>query len=599
MRLHLSRHLLPALNQSGHFVSERSVQKDDRPTSPALKRRRLSDSVDGSFLSAKDLKKVHKHVIATVDLQLLLMERMEGVIISLPMDDQQVLMLTSGVLPAFQVDIQSTLSNTKESFQAQQLHTTSISILTAVFRKYPMHRDIIIEDLFPIMLNLPTSKRSLRTFPVQYTSSPSTTLQAMNVEVMESLLHNGATPHFIQSITALVLSLVHSCVLKPTYGGAKRPSVNYDNKLEATSENVQSGLRSSIMVADTFVRLLLKRCTKSKGDTVSEYRPVLTNMVEDLLLVLIIPEYPAAELLLAALQRRFNHDLTAASPIFSSSTKKHPVSPPEATYLNCIMDVMGKICSVQARLLAVAEEKPIGMVTEASLSNARKSEEGVDCLCKSKHADVLQVQCERCNSIFHGVCVGLPDAESIPEEWVCDRCVLGRIITREQEKINEPAHDGTILNRVFAMRYAFQSATSHQMRVVDSKVDDPIKFHLARWIDEINLTHVTVVPGSCQPKQYVMAKLLDYWDSDTGVTAESLSDEGIVRVIVNMMTQTSQFFLSFRKQIEFLVKHMSDDNPQMLRKLSLKIIEKVCQILNFGTDINHFLQNSLIAIYSA
>jgi hypothetical protein len=46
-----------------------------------------------------------------------------------------------------------------------------------------------------------------------------------------------------------------------------------------------------------------------------------------------------------------------------------------------------------------------------------------------------------------------------------------------------------------------------------------------------------------------------------------------------LLTQSSQFFISFRKQIVFLLKHLSDENPQVLRKLSLKVIEKVSFLL--------------------
>jgi cohesin loading factor subunit SCC2 len=576
MRLHLSRHLIPALNQTGNFTSEAWKKKDSSGSPPTSKRRRVSENSEGAFLNTKDVKKVYKCITATIGLQLTLMERIEGLMLMLPLDDQQVLMLTSGVLPVFEVDSTlSSSSNAKEAFQARQLQTTSISVLTAAFRKYPMHRDIVLEDLFPIMLSLPTGKRSLRTFPVRYSSSPSTTLKAMNTEIVGSLLSNGTEPHHIQMMTALILSLVHSCVHRPSYVVEESNAGGEGNTSPATSAKLQSGLRSSIVVADTFVRCLLKRCTKGKGDSVSEYRPVLINIVEDLLLVLTIPEYPAAELLLAALQRRLNQDLSAASPIFKTSNNQQQQQL-EVTYLNCALDVMGKICSVQARLLSVAEDKSLRMITEVPMSNTSSSEHVIDCHCKKQNTDVLRVQCEQCNSIFHGKCVGLPDEESIPEQWFCDRCVLGRIIVREQHR-TDIAEEGTLLfDRIYAMRYAFQSATTHQMCLIDDNIDDPIKFHLARWIDEIDQKKISQT--GLQLKRLATSKILEYWDSCAGLKPELLSDEGSVRVIVSLLTQTSQFFLSFRKQVEFLVKHLSDENPQVLRKLSLKVIEKVSML---------------------
>ena len=577
MRLHLSRHLIPALNQTGNFSSNALKKKDPSGSPPTSKRRRISDSSEGAFLNSKDVKKVYKYVTSTIGSLLTLMERIEGLMQVLPLDDQQVLMLTSGVLPVFEIDCTLSLSsNPKEAFQARQLQTTSISILTVAFRKYPMHREIVLEDLFPVMLIMPTGKRSLRTFPVRYSSSPSTTLQALNSETVGSLLSNGTEPHYIQMITALILSLVHSCVLRPSNASEESDGGAEGRDLPISSKKLQSGLRSSIIVADTFIRFLLKRCTKGKGDSASEFRPVLINIVEDLLLVLTIPEYPAAELLLAALQRRLNQDLSAASPIFKTS-HNHPQQP-EVTYLNCALDVMGKICSVQARLLSLADEKSLRMITEAPMSNTSSPEQETDCHCKKQHTDVLRVQCDQCSSIFHGNCVGLPDEESIPEQWFCDRCTLGRIIVREQHR-SDASEGGTLLfDTVYAMRYAFQCATTNQMRLIDDNVDDPIKFHLARWIDEVDRKQMPQT--GVQLKRLATSKLLDYWDSSAGLKPELLSDEGNIRVIISLLTQTSQFFLSFRKQVEFFVKQLSDENPQVLRKLSLKVIEKVSVLLH-------------------
>jgi cohesin loading factor subunit SCC2 len=578
MRLNLSRHLLPALNQAGHYLSDASNKKDPQE-SPASKRRRVCTISDGTFVNGKDLKNIYKRIVATVDLQLMLMERIEGVVRLISLDDQQVLMVTSGVLPTFEIDINAaSMSYSHDVFQVQQLQTTSISILTAAFRKYPMHREIILEDLFPVMLNRPSSKRSLRTFPIRYSSSPSTILQVKNTDIVGSLLSNGIAPHNIQMITALVLSLVHSCVLRPHFTG--KGSSNVDDGIEtATEESLQSGLRSCIVVADTFVRFLLKKCTKSKGDSMSDYRPVLINIIEDLLMVLIVPEYPAAEILLVAFQRRLNQDITLSSPLFCSSTNQQTQSSPDITYLNCAVDVLGKICSVQARLLAYTEANPIRLVPDAQTSHTYNSEQDMDCYCKSQHTDVLRIQCDQCNSLFHGPCVGVPDNESTPDEWYCDSCTLGRIVKREQQRLNVPDVDVAIFDQAYAMRYMFQSMLSQQMRSIDDKMVDPVKIHLARWIDEIESKRNSISDTSNKelyPARLLLSKLFEYWDTNYGPNGESLSDEGIIRVTICLMTKTSPFILTFRKQVELHLKHMSDDNPQILRKLSLKVIEKVC-----------------------
>jgi cohesin loading factor subunit SCC2 len=430
-----------------------------------------------------------------------------------------------------------------------------------------MNRDIILEDMFPIILNLPTSKRSLRIFPIRYASSPSTQLEAMNTEWIGPFLSNGSPPHYIQMITALILSLVHSCVVRPSFVDGS------DSKEEGTPSTtgpLQSGLRSCVSVADTFVTCFLKRCTKSKGDNAIEYRAVLLNMVEDLLLLLIIPEYPAAELLLSALQRRLNQDLTLASPVFGSSV--NGAASTEASYLHFAFEVLGKMCVVQTRILATARDKPLRpQMADVPMSNSSTNEQDVKCHCQSSHTDVLLVQCDHCNTLMHGPCVGLPDKESLPEdEWLCDSCLLGRIVRREQERVGDSVDD------LFGMRYSFHSTLAHQHNKMDEPMEDSIQFHLSRWIDDTDRKMQCTKNTGPPLRRVAVLRLMEYWDGTIEPPkSERLTDEGCVRVILTLLAQSSPFFSSFRKQVEFLLKLMSAENAPLLRKLALKTIEKV------------------------
>lgn len=569
MRHHLSKHLVPALNQTGHFtVAQAKTTKQDISESPNKKRRRsVGVGSPASSVAAKDLKKVHKHITGTINLQLVLMDRLENLLQSLPLDDQQVLLLTNGTLPAFEIDCSATQAGGKDVPPTRQLQTASIAVLTVAFRKYHMHRGIILEDLFPIMLHLPTGKRSLRAFPVRYSSSPSSSLEALNAKLVGPLLSNGMQPHFIQMMTSLVLSLVQACVVRPT--NVLTNSSN-EGEEQQTVGKLQSGLRSCQGVADSFVTELLKRCNRSKAGGAGEYRPILANLVEDLLLVMVIPEYPAAELILMALQRRLNQDLTIASPIFR---KKNQQLQPEATYLNAAFDVMGKICAVQARILAAARDKPIHMTTAVPMSNKSSGEVYVECFCKDKHDDVLLIQCDHCNVLFHGPCVGISEKEYLPDEWSCDPCCLRKIVGREQRKVSH--NEAAYVDQYYAMHHSFQAATAHRLGL---NVEDAVHFHLARWIDELERKRLVDDSVSSGHPRKIVAQLMEYWDVP-GPAAETLSDEGGIRVILALMAKTSPLFITFRKQIEFILKIMSDESAHSQRKLSMKVLEKVRSLL--------------------
>ena len=523
-------------------------------------------------MEGKELKKVYKHIVdGTINLQLVLMERLESLVQSLPLEDQLILILTNGCLPAFEIDCPA---STKATPPGQQLQLAAIAILTAAFRKYPMQRDIVLEDVFPLMLNLPSGKRSLRIFPVRYSSAASPEkLQALNSELVAPLLGTTTTsPHYIQMMTALILSLVQACVVRPSYQQVDQDNEDGQNTNNVGGGALQSGLGSCQAVADAFVTQLLQRCTRTKGGNVSEYRPIFQNLVEDLLLVLLVPEYPAAEMLLSSFQRRLNRDLTMASPVFNTGTTVAS----EATYLNSAFDAMGKICSVQARILAAARDKPLNMTTDVPMSDCSDFDD-VACHCKEKVEDCLLINCDHCKTTYHGPCVGIANQEDAPDEWICDSCVLGKIVGRESRQCQD---EEGYMDQYYAMHHSFQAATAHRLGV---DMEDAVHFQLARWIDELEYKGVNDDSLTRRPRK-IITRLLEHWNVP-GPAAEPLTDEGGNRVIVALMANTSPFFLSFRKQIGFLLKIMADESTHSLRKLSLKATEKVNMFtVDYSTD---------------
>lgn len=611
-RMHLTKHLLPALNQANHFVantttvgtptttsSTTTTATSSTPTfaSPTGTKHPRAIAEKSCSVSAKDLKIIYKSIYTTIHQQLVLMDRLERLLERIPLDGQQVLLLTNGTLPAFEIDcyVASTAvmmaTNNKSTFTSSQLQLASIGILVAAFRKYASHRDTILEDLYPIMLRLPTGKRSLRFFHVSYQSAMSpNTLQIRNTEMVVAPLltvinpnnyppgrDNNDNRHYIQMMTALVISLVQACVVQPTYQVVNSLSDAQSDEHQEQDDNntvvrLKSGSCIAQAVADSFVAHLLHKCssTRIKGDGASVYRPVLVNFVEDLLLVLIIPEYPGAELLLVALQRRLNLDLQKASSIFGGAAlSKQQV---DTTYMNSVFDVMGKICAVQARILATNRTKPINMITEAPNSTDNNCAEStqVNCLCQQKQTqDVLIVVCDQCNMLYHGVCVGIHDQESAPDQWFCDACCLGKIAKRERRFAEK---ESKYIDFNYILHHSFQAATVHRLGV---DMNDAVHMHLARWVDDL-AQHQDQDTDTASPPRRLVSKLMEYWD-ELGPAAEPLTEEGSVRVILALMANTSPLLRSFRMQIVFLLKVMADESTNSLRKLSLKVIEMIVE----------------------
>ena len=247
---------------------------------------------------------MYKYIGTTVSLQIALMEQLEKLVQTVALDDSHLLIVCSGALQALVIDCNASNSNSTLP-PAQQLQTLGIAILQTAFAKYPVHRDTILEDILHLLPELPSGKRSLRAFPVSYNSAnyPSALLD-MNAQVVGNLVSNGSAPHFVQMVSILLVQLLQSCVVRPSYP---------EDEQEGTT-TLRSGLRTSQAVADTFVLHLLKRCVKTRGGGTSEYRPFLSNLVEDFLLLLLIPEYPAAHMWLSTVQRLLNQDLVLLCP---------------------------------------------------------------------------------------------------------------------------------------------------------------------------------------------------------------------------------------------------------------------------------------------
>lgn len=545
-RLHLNKNLIPALNRTGHLTP---INGSTTPS--PTKKRRLSTGEDDYVLPPiNDLSNVYRHLLSTFNAEEVLLERLEQLVHTIPLDDQQILMLTSGLLPA--LEINCSVNSSCKGSEGQRLQLCMISIVTAAFRRYPTHRDTILEDVYPILLRLPTGKRSLRSYPLRYTSfSSATALLELNKAVVGGIILKKQTPSHIQMFTALILSMVQACVERPTY-------LTAEESAESQASGFISGLTGAKKIIECFVDDLVKRCGRTK-DGGMEFRPVLTNMTEDLLIVLLIPEFPVAASFLDSLARRLLVDLNSASSFTPSKTPS-----PESTFLTVASDCLGKIFAVEARILALQSARPIGVKQPSSTV---EKEVSISCYCNCKEQrDVLIIGCQSCRDYFHGCCVGISD---IPDEWTCDSCRLGNIVRRERRKQQECGMEEYI-DEPYAVSHSFQSILSHRLGIMN--IDDAKKCWLSHWVGDLHQKWSSS-SQMATPRRLVL-ELLEFWESP-GPSGEDATEEGSVRLILYMAAKSSILTNWFRPQLQFILKLMSDTGSQTLRKLSLKTIEKV------------------------
>lgn len=526
MQVNLTKHLVPSLSNKGYAIT----------TSSGKKRR---SSAPESAVAGKDLKKIYEPITQMMTLQLILMDRLKTLVGSLSIDSQQVADLTAGALRTLGVD---SLSSSAKSSSIQQLQMESIMILTAVFRRYPNHRDSILDEILSLIPSLPSAKRSLRTFPVSYSSSTSpSALRDCNSQVVGPLLSHQN--HTIQMVTALIISLVQCCVMIPTFA------------IDDSGVQFQSGLLTCQAMSDGFVGHLLQRCKKSvSGPSTESYRAMLSNFTEDLLLVLLVPEYPASKLLLSSLEKFLKLHLSKSTRVFGNDQQTL-----EATYLNSAFDMLGKICSVKAGIVAASRLRPVTITTTPPMSLDTEENESISCHCSSKRTDVFLVQCDSCNDIYHGMCIGIPDKESVPETWACDSCCLGRIVVRERTK--RMTEEPESIDKSYVLHHSVRAMTSHRLGV---DMEDAVRIGLASWVEVLETKGTSM--------RRTAAALLEYWDKP-GPAGESLTEEGVIRVILSLAAEDLP--KNVRSQIGFILKILEDPSNSTLRKLSLKVIDQI------------------------
>uniref|UniRef100_A0A1I8F9I1 Nipped-B protein n=1 Tax=Macrostomum lignano TaxID=282301 RepID=A0A1I8F9I1_9PLAT len=149
----------------------------------------------------------------------------------------------------------------------RSLLRTALRLCTSVFCQYEKHRQLILEDLFASLARLPSSKRSLRSFRLNSEES-------------------------IQMLTALSLLLVQSVVLLP----ASVPSSKDQDNTAAMA--LLDAYESAKKTAQVFLVVFLNKCAKKAEE--QDYRGIFEKL-QDLLLAVNKPEWPAAEMFLSLL----------------------------------------------------------------------------------------------------------------------------------------------------------------------------------------------------------------------------------------------------------------------------------------------------------
>jgi cohesin loading factor subunit SCC2 len=578
---HIQKHVAPALSNTGHMgmLSPADDAKGDgddggivgeEDDPPKIKRAKTVAPNRGAI--AKSLKVVYTPILSTIGLFGTILERAEEFINVNEMDDRLLFTLSSAALLSLTIDA-SPIVRADVASLTSIVQESAMDLIAAIFARYPRHRSIIIEDLFPLMLKLPTSKRSHRSYLIKKRlGAASTSMSAGG---------SSAENDYIQPICVLTLMLIQASVVMPTQSGEEvaqegdakmddRDASDDDDDDEEKPALDTTGLEGCDAVCNQFTSQMLLRCSR-KGEEggASEFRPILSNLIDDLLQVRFMIEFPAADMLLLNLSHRLGNDLMRAS----TASKSHVV---EATYLATAMDAFGKITSHVAGRLRQSREDPLNL--SDNMCDDEPMEEVNRCFCGRGNLDTFMVDCDRCHSWYHGSCVTITK-DSVPDQWFCDDCKLQTAIL-DQAKVFGRSHDGSEALTSKDHNHVFrQVLLGYLSNIAQSSSSIPAEktrqFLIASWVRDISRMQNSDGNGSFDI-ELVRTYVISQWSSPSQQQQSSymnLTDHGLSKVMTALMA-SSQLSTSFGQLLGVLLKLMGDDMTA-LRKLSLKAFLQV------------------------
>ena len=644
MRFHITRNVIPSISNIGHTAeyapatttTTTSSSSSSRKSEPSNKKRRKSVETNSHDQSSTNVQKTYQKKLAsflkkaykplltlTIGHLILLMEKIDHLIQTVQVDDQPLLSICSASLSTLTID---TASN--EDTQALVIQSCAINLVTTVFRQYRRHRIVILEDLFPLFLKLPRGKRSMRTYPVRCLSfhhgQSFTSTSAINARRSgnysngcntqgsnSSLIIGGEQQGHIQVMTALILFLIQSCITMPIQKGQDTTSSIHtpSPSSEATNENKKNdtptspttskfsstGLEQCEIVCKQLTNFLIQRCSK-KGDDggASEFRPILYNLIDDLIDVQLLPEFPGAEMLLMEICRVLTHVLLSNSSIArddgsGGSTKKRNASV-EQTYMATCLDAIGTICSDIASKLVVAKENPLqftkAISSESSLGQPVVDKEVNGCFCGKEKFNAFSLDCDRCHRWFHGNCLRIAK-DYTPTLWHCDECKMILLAMKQLGLQFDDDKDLKENERVHIMRIVLLNFISHQLERSQSMwLRDAQQFHIAKFVKDCEkIDNTKNHRPSISHSQY-----LDMWNvnsehytrsrdlsSTSAMSHEYLSEAGNTKVMIALNASKSLLAANFPRILGVLVALMGDEDVTYLRKGSIKAISQVMQ----------------------
>jgi hypothetical protein len=291
-------------------------------------------------------------VVKTIPRVCELLNYCEALVAGVALQDGHILYLSGTCLNTLLIE-----QTARDAKSIWLLQRSALNLLQSIFTRHHTHRPMLLEELFAVLQQLPTTKKQLRTY---------------------ELPNKGR----IQTVTAMIMLWVQSVVTQAPH-----------------ADDVTQGITAAYGICSQFITSFVQRCTQKDS---TEFRTLLMNFAEDLLTALPLPGWPAAEMLLQTLYKALVQMLSKYEKGLSK-------------FATTVIDLMSKLAATVATLQRDERDNPMSLPCsphQMVLLDAPRP--GDKYTCDHEAADdVLGMDCDRCHRWYHGQCAGFMTQEEV------------------------------------------------------------------------------------------------------------------------------------------------------------------------------------------
>ncbi|KAL9669245.1 hypothetical protein QQ045_006788 [Rhodiola kirilowii] len=423
------------------------------------------------------------------------------------------------------------------------LQLKAISVISGIFCSYTQHQTFVIDEVLQVLWKLPVSKRALRAY-----------------------LLPDEEQRQIQMITALLVQLVHCSANLPE---TLRQGATGNLKDVAIDALYLTKCHEAVTgVCVSFWSRVLQRITSVKAQEASELKATVENLVTDLLLILNLPEYPAAAPLLEVL---------CVLLLQNAGLKSKDISA-----RSMAIDILGPIA---ARLKNddVVYKKDQSWITQWSAEGGLPGQTGLKDACSActvGRSDQLLLDCQSCSRLFHPDCIGAKEYEISSNGFDCPVCVCRKQLITLQSYCKSKYKDDNIDDLKFTDGSGAPTSIT-QVEVIQQVLLDylqdaglsedmhifPRWFHLCMWYKDNS--------KSVQSYDYYIARMRSKTIVRHSWSIFSWSRDTVKKVTL-ALGQHSSFSRGFDKILYMLLASLRENSP-IIRARALRAVSTIVE----------------------